>query len=75
MKRLILNKFLSHKVGFIKIIHLIYYPFERISHLHVPLHKHMEYISLPHRNTMPSLVPPFDSVAAIYSCKAESQLT
>lgn len=52
-----------------------YQEFEGLSFLHVPLDKRMEYISLPHRNTMLSLVPPSDSVAAIYRCEAESQLT
>lgn len=45
------------------------------SSTHFPSDKPMEYISLPNRNTMLPLVPPSDSVAAIYSCEAESQLT
>lgn len=56
------------KIGFIKIFSLVF-PIN-MSH-----YTNIWNISLPHRNTMLSLVPPFDSVAAIYSCKAESQLT
>ncbi len=70
-----LKGFLRLKFRFIKVFHLIYDPLGKFSHVHFPLDKHMEYISLPHRNTMLSLVPPSDSVAAIYSCEAESQLT
>lgn len=43
--------------------------------VHFPLDKRIRFISLPHRKTMLWLVPPSDSVAAIYSCGAESQLT
>ena len=60
--------------GFVKVFYFMYYPFEFLQ-VHVPLDRHMVCISLPHRTTVLSLVPPSDSVAAIYSREAESQLT